>query len=54
MMRIDARIHVGGPSGPSSSRMVASISTPLFAAMCMRKIKSSGLNALLRNAGSIA
>jgi hypothetical protein len=47
-MRIDPRIPVGGPSGPSSSRMAASISTPIFAAMCMRKIKSSGLKALLR------
>jgi hypothetical protein len=28
--------------------MVASITTPIFAAMCMRKIESSGLKALLR------
>jgi hypothetical protein len=51
-MRIDACILVGGASAPSSSRMIASISTQIFAAMCMRKIKSSGLKALLRNAGT--
>ncbi len=51
-MRIDARIPVGGASAPSSSRTVTSISTPIFASMCMRKIESSGLKALLRNAGS--
>ena len=53
-MHIDPRIPVGGPSGPSCTRMVASISTPIFAAMCMQKIKSSGLKALLRNIGVAA
>jgi hypothetical protein len=51
-MRIDTSILVGGASAPSSSQTVAAISTPIFAAMCMRKIKSSGLKALLRNTGA--
>ncbi len=53
-MRINARIPVGGASAPSSSWMVASSSTPIYASMCMRKIKSSGLKALLRNIGVVA
>ena len=47
-MHLDPGIPVGGPSGPSSSRTATSISTPIFAAMCMQTIKSSGLKALLR------
>ena len=51
-MRVDPGIPVGGPSGPSfsasSSRMLASTSTPILAAMGMRNIGSSGLKALLQ------
>jgi len=42
-MRINARIHVGGPSGPS-----------FLAPMRIPEIKSSGLKALLRNIGAVA